>query len=178
MTPDWRRWHARLGWRVPREVRAWVADQGSLTRRVVARCPGRFRVRVARQAWERPLPSEARLLGSPSIALCREVLLLCEDQPWVFARTLIPRSSLRGGVGRLRLLGERPLGEVLFANPSTRRLRMEVARLIPRDRLWRHAAHAAGMVGARPLWGRRTLFLFSGKPLLVNEIFLPDLESR
>ena len=174
---EWRRWRAGMAWRAPRGMRRWLADQGSLTRRVQWRCRSVFKVRLIRQAWERPTASEAVLLGARGWMLCREVVLCCGDEPWVFARTLIPRASLRGGARCLRLLGERPLGEVLFSDPATRRQRVEVARLAVDDPLWRRATAACGLRGD-DLWGRRTLFRYAGKPLLVNEIFLPVVDSR
>ena len=63
---------------------------------------GRFRVRVMHQGWGRPLYSESRLLRTrrAEAALVREVELLSAGVPWVFARTLIPASSLRGPARR------------------------------------------------------------------------------
>lgn len=109
--------------------------------------------------------------------LVREVELLCDEQPWVFARTLIPATSLVGGARRLARLGSKPLGAVLFADPSTKRAAMELARLTRRDPLF---AAAVDHLPLRPgqLWGRRTLFWYAGKPLLVNEIFLPTIPPR
>jgi chorismate lyase len=40
-------------------------------------------------------------LRLPLRALIREVHLLCDDRPWVFARTIIPISTLRGRERRL-----------------------------------------------------------------------------
>ncbi len=154
----------------------WLRDDGSLTAKLVRACNGRFRVRVLRQGWGRPLYSESRLLRMRrgETALVREVELLCAETPWVFARTLIPASSLRGPARRLADLGERPLGAVLFADPSMRRGATQIARLQPRHPLF---AAATGSLEDQPaeLWGRRTLFYLSGKPLLVNEIFLPAI---
>jgi chorismate--pyruvate lyase len=64
---------------------------------------------------------------------------------------------------------------VLFAHPATRRDKVEFARLTPSDPLY--AAAVAHLPGEPPaaLWGRRTLYRYTGKPLLVNEIFLPGL---
>lgn len=155
---------------------AWIRDDSSLTRRVVAACEDVFSVRVIRQLPGLPLPSERRLLrmAGREHALVREVELLCGDVPWVFARTLIPFGSLRGRARRLAFLGNRPLGAVLFADPTTERRRVEVAKLSPRHPLF---ARAVRNLDHRPqdLWGRRTLFLYAGRPLLVNEIFLPAL---
>ncbi len=179
--------HARLepGWadlrrihkaRVPARVDGWLRDRGSLTARVIRACPGRFRVELIRQGWGKPCYSEACLLGMRrgEIAIVREVELYCGDRPWVFARTLIPASSLRGSMRRLTRLGNRPLGAVLFSDPGVVRGRTQAARILPRHRLFQAAvAH----LRQRPagIWGRRTLFLLDGRPILVNELFLPEI---
>lgn len=154
----------------------WLRDDSSLTRRVVQACPGRFSVEVTTQSRAKALPSERRLLGISPYArvLVREVELRCDGRTWVFARTLIPASSLRGPARRLSALGSRPLGAVLFADPTTERRRIEIGRLGRRHPLF---ARAARNLDHKPhyLWGRRTLFLYADRPLLVNEIFLPDV---
>ena len=172
----WRRVQQYLRHALPQETLAWLLDPASLTRRVVAVCPGRFRVEVVSQAWHRPLLNEARVLGiaAARYALVRQVYLLCDEQPWVFARTVIPRTTLTGHERRLAYLHTRPLGEVLFADPSMRRGEVEIARLTPGDGLYRNATQRLAAEPAA-IWGRRSLFTLSGKPLLVNEIFLPDI---
>jgi chorismate lyase len=172
----WRRVRQYLRPSWPHETLAWLLDPASLTRRVVAVCPGRFRVEVVSQGWRRPLLNEARVLGMPAAryAFVRQVYLLCDEQPWVFARTVIPRTTLTGHERRLAHLHTRPLGEVLFADPSMRRGEVEVARLTPGDGLYRSATQRLAVKPAA-IWGRRSLFTLSGKPLLVNEIFLPDI---
>jgi chorismate--pyruvate lyase len=143
---------------------------------VVASCRGSFRVDLIEQGRGNALPSEATLLaaGPAQATLVREVKLYCGREAWVFARTLIPLQSLRGPVHALTRLGRRPLGEVLFSDPTTRRLRVEVARITPRHRLF---AHATAHMRHRPeaLWGRRTLFEYAGELILVNEVFLPRI---
>jgi chorismate--pyruvate lyase len=162
---------------VPQGIWSWLADPGSLTRRVTSRCAGRFRVRVLRQGWGHPCASERRALGLPgrASALLREVELLCDGIPWVYARTVIPAQSLRGAARRLALLGDKPLGAVLFADPATTRDWVEIARLLPLHPLFHAAARDLGDARPAALWGRRTLFRFAGQPLLVNEIFLPTV---
>lgn len=122
--------------------------------------------------------SEARTLARPlqELALVRQVWLLCAGHPWVFARTVIPLPSLRGGLRRLALLGSRPLGTVLFADPRMERRPLEVARLTPRHRLY-HMATAPGAANIPAIWGRRSVFRLQDKPLLVSEFFLPSLLS-
>jgi chorismate lyase len=175
--PAWGDWPSLRPHDVPAGMQAWLRDVGSLTRRVIQRCgEGSFRVRLLHQGWASPLNSERRLLRTRRgvIMLIREVELLCNEQPWVFARTLIPATSLQRAARRLTRLGERPLGAVLFNDPGVHRGVTQVARLLPRHPLFDAAcAH----LDARPaaLWGRRTLFYLHGRPLLVNEIFLPGI---
>ncbi|MDS4028238.1 MAG: chorismate lyase [Candidatus Contendobacter sp.] len=154
----------------------WLLDHGSLTQRLRCACTGRFRVRVLRQGWTRPDRDEARVLGLRlnAWAWTREVHLSCDEQPWVFARTLIPARTLRGRGRRLTQLGARPLGEVLFASPSVRRGPVEIARIVAGRRLHQQAFTCL----AEPpdvIWGRRSVFHIEDRPLLVCEIFLPDL---
>ncbi|WP_164513470.1 chorismate--pyruvate lyase family protein [Thiosocius teredinicola] len=158
------------------QMQAWLSDRGSLTRSVIASCRGKFRIDLLAQQRGEALPSEAAMLGSERTAatLIREVHLCCGRDAYVYARTLMPLSSLRGPVHALTQLGRRPLGEVLFSNPTTRRLRVEVACITPRHRLF---ARATDHLARKPeaLWGRRTLFEYGGERILVNEIFLPGL---
>ena len=173
--PDWAPWNRLRHRDLSSGVESWLRDEGSLTARLKQAAAGDFRVRVLHQGWARPYSSESRLLGMRrgGIALLREVLLICDGEPWVYARTLIPFRSLRGSARRLGMLGNRPLGEVLFADPRMRRGVTQVARLRPQHRLFQRAVGERQEVAA--IWGRRTLFHLSGKPLLVNEFFLPDL---
>ena len=135
-------------------------------------------MQVLSQVRNTPRLDEAQVLGMRprEMAIVRQVRLLCGGTPWVYARTVIPVSSLRGELQRLAGLGTRPLGGVLFADPGMRRGIVELAELLPG-----HAVYAAatGHMRQRPaaIWGRRSVFRMSGKPLLVSEIFLPDFPA-
>ncbi len=176
LEPRWADWKRLRHAQVPKGVYDWLRDTGSLTARLKSTCSGTFRVRVLHQGWGTPLYSEKKLLKmrAGEHAIVREVQLLCDEEPWVFARTLIPASSLKGAARRLAMLGDRPLGEVLFSDNRMRRGATEVARLQPRHTLF---AMATGGLDSGPseIWGRRTRFELAGQPLLVNEIFLPDI---
>jgi chorismate--pyruvate lyase len=176
------RWHTgRPDVAVPADVADWLFDQGSLTAKLVSACKhGHFSVEVVRQQWGRPFNSERKLLAmrDGEMALVREVRLRCGDQAWVFARTLIPASSFRGRARRLAFLGNRPLGALLFADPATRRRVMQVSYLQSGQRLFDLAMQNQSDFMGKGIWGRRTLFEYAGKPLLVNEIFLPALTGQ
>ena len=135
-------------------------------------------MQVLSQVRDTPRLDEAQVLGMQprEMAIVRQVRLLCDGNPWVYARTVIPVTSLRGKLQRLAGLGTRPLGGVLFADPGMRRGIVELAELLPGQAVY---AAATGHMRQRPaaIWGRRSVFRMSGKPLLVSEIFLPDFPA-
>ncbi len=175
--PRWRPAAAMSRHRLPPGLAAWLLDSSSLTQRLQQSCSGEFRVRVLEQGWRRPLENERRSLGMRrgALAWVRQVHLLCDGRPWVFARTVIPAATLHGGQRRLARLGTRPLGAMLFADRSVRRSAMEIAAIAPGSPL-----HRTALGGRRrtQIWGRRSLFFFGARPLLVSEIFLPALQGR
>lgn len=163
---------------LPAELCSWLLDPASLTLRLQQLCPGRFRVRVLSQGWGAPCTDEARLLGMRQgrRAIIRQVQLLCDGQPWIYARTVIPVTSLRGRLRRLARLGTRPLGGMLFADRGMRRGTVELARIRSGQAMY---AAATSHMQQRPaeIWGRRSVFRIAARPLLVSEIFLPDFPA-
>ncbi len=156
--------------RLPNTIKQWLLDQNSLTQKLVVHSNGHLRVEILQQGIQRLRPSEYRALhlSSHRHALVREVVLYGNNHPWVYARTLIPLSTLKGPLRYLHDLGNRPLGSVLFADPSMRRCGLELA-VVKKQHLPQQMQHI------KPLWGRRSLFFLKGKPLLVSEIFLDTL---
>lgn len=107
-------------------------------------------------------------------ALVRQVHLVCGATPWVYARTVMPQRTLSGRARRLARLKTRSLGSLLFSDASMRRREMQVARLVPGDKLFTLASRSLAQ-SPQDLWGRRAVFTLDDKPLLVNEIFLPAI---
>ena len=163
---------------IPRDLSGWLLDTASLTLRLQRLCPGRFQVRVLSQAWGTPRIDEARALDMRPgrLAIIRQVHLLCDGQPRVYARTVIPVTSLRGKLKRLAHLGTRPLGGLLFADPGMQRGGVELAR-IGRGQSLYQAATCHLRQHPEAIWGRRSVFRLSGRPLLVSEVFLPDFPA-
>ncbi|MDH4133860.1 MAG: chorismate lyase [Gammaproteobacteria bacterium] len=172
-------WHVALRLHrreVPDDVLHWLLDPASLTQRIRVACAGRFAVDVLEQGFLRPQQNESAHLDmrAATRAFVREVHLLCNGAPWVFARTVIPRTTLVGMNRRLTRLKNRPLGAVLFADPSMKRGPVEIARLLPGDALYHDATQHLSVLPDR-IWGRRSIFMLAGKPLLVSEFFLPGV---
>lgn len=156
---------------LPPQAAGWLRDPASLTQRLRAR--GELTVTPLRHAIESPRADEARLLDLPprQWTLIREVLLCLDGQAVVYARSVLPLSSLRGANRRLAHMDHHPLGAELFRPPEAERRAIWIAR-VPANALPADA-------GARePVWGRQSLLTKRGAPLLVAECFLPALTGR
>ncbi|MFN3544171.1 MAG: chorismate--pyruvate lyase family protein [Thiobacillus sp.] len=172
---------SRQGWLahphpIPRPLRAWLSDTGSLTRRLKARC-AHFRVLPLAVGIARPNADEVELLGlKPGMrAYVREVLLLCNEIPVVFAHSVLPCAGLRGGWNDITRLGTRSLGEALFNDHRIQRQPLAYKAVRRGHPLFDRIAAPHAQV--RALWARRSLFCLHSHPLLVTEVFLPAIES-
>lgn len=172
---EWRPLRDPQRCRAPGGLGAWLAAQGSLTQRLSRFCGAPVRVQVLDERWERPRRDEARVLRlSPHQHVwVREVLLYCAGVARVYARTVMPRDSLRGRQRRLRRLGATPLGMVLFGRSPVSRTPLRFRVLGPEHRLHQDIQQCIGPVGA--LWARRSVLHYRGRGLLVAEVFLPGL---
>jgi chorismate--pyruvate lyase len=157
------------------ELQPWLHDHGSLTQRIMQRCE-QFAVRNVHSHLARIALDESALLGvSPrQLVWSREVYLCADDQPVVFAHSTCNARSLRGAWQSLRRLGNKPLGAVLFSHPQVIRRPLHYQALHPHHPLYRRAA---GILLEPPgrLWARRSLFYLHNEPLLVTEVFLPEI---
>jgi chorismate--pyruvate lyase len=158
---------------LPEHLQSWLLDPDSLTARLKTHCH-QFRVELLGQKVE-PCQAHEAVFDIPvgEKVLVREVLLYCDDKPQVFARSLLPLSSLTGTEQALANLGTNSLGQVLFNNPSLERKTIEVAMFDVNSSVGKLAQNLQFSV-TYPLWGRRSIFVLEDKPLMVAEVFLPD----
>ena len=156
-------------------MRPWLIDNGSLTARLQRQYVD-FCVKKVRLQYAKPLRDEARLLALKphQYALIREVLLMGNHQPVVFAHSVLPKSALRGAWNKLGKLGNKPLGATLFANPKVKRKALEYKKL-PRHHSisMRVAEHM--QTSPKQLWARRSVFQLNCAKILVTEVFLTNL---
>lgn len=153
----------------------WLRDRGSLTQRIQQRCTD-FAVRGVCSGLARIALDESALLGiaPQQLAWSREVFLYADGIPVVFAHSACARQHLRGAWSAVRSLGNKPLGALLFAHPQVERKPLHYKALRSAHPLYRRAAAALGHPPDR-LWARRSLFYLHGAPLLVTEVFLPEI---
>lgn len=159
----------------PACLHPWLSDPDSLTARIVARC-NHFQVRVLGERRALPFSDERTLIGLPPgrHAWTREVLLLADDVPVVFAHSVLAPRDLNGAWHMARAIGSRPLGAALFADPSICRGPLSTARITAGHPLHCHASAALGE-RLPTLWARRSRFCRLDRPLLVTEVFLPGI---
>ena len=161
----------------PRQLWTYLAEAGSLTERLRAKS-GDLRVQILSQGHATLSEEDMALLGAkPDEAGYVRQIYLCGhgQEPWVYARSVVAGPS----EGWLKQLGERPLGDKVFANPDAQRSPIAVARLEPRHALHKEAvarlpADQRGAASAA-LWARRSKLSVDSGRILIYECFLPAL---
>ncbi|MDC1101750.1 chorismate lyase [Pseudomonadales bacterium] len=173
---DWQPAHGGILVQMPENLGPWLIDEGSLTRKLVALSKDQLEVQVLRQEVATPGAAEANALKmtQQTPVMIREVVLKGRGRPWIFARSILPMTTMTGRLAGLRTLSNQPLGELLFQDPSMTREPLEAACL-PARILSVPAALAAG---DEPLWARRSVFFLDQKPLLVSEVFLSEFKPE
>ena len=164
--------------RAPRKWQPWLSDTGSLTQKIEKAIGQKLEVQVLRDYPQSLNNDESRYFHF-RIRRCRvrEVLLCVNNVPLVIAHSVIPTFSSSGSNHAILRLGKKPLGAVLFAKTrkhSKPKCPRDLARLDKSSSLWKKCSqYLPGL--SSPLWARRTLYSLKGHPILVNEIFLPEL---
>jgi chorismate--pyruvate lyase len=171
-------WHPHIGGTAaPLELRHWLTDRVSLTVKLVAHGTS-FRVQRLAQQTASCLADEHGAIGLPR-RMCvqeRDVLLVCDGVPVVFAHTVVPLLADASDWPFFSSLGERSLGTTLFGDPLVQRGPLQYSRLPGNHPLALRARRATGVAPSQqPLYARRCLFRRKHGVLLVTEVFLPAI---
>jgi chorismate--pyruvate lyase len=160
-------WFAADTLRLPEKLQPWLLEPASLTARLKAHCQQFHLALLAETATELPDFLQACLPDATLACIRREVLMSCNQQPAVYAQSWLPDKSRRQ-LQQLAVLGEQPLGELLFQFSDLRRGPIEVAKL--------QLTQPTAGIAAGEYWARRSVFSVADAPLLVAEVFLPAVE--
>lgn len=157
------------------QIRGWLQNSGSLTRRIQQRC-NNFRVEPVFQSFASACTDELVILKlrPGELAHVREVYLYCGKIPVVFAHSVVARKNLRGAWCGISKLGNKSLGTLLFTNPITKRTPFGFKKLSLTHPLFYRACKNMRVTPDK-LWARRSLFTLNGQPILVTEVFLPAI---
>lgn len=146
----------------------WLTFRGSLTEKMEQASGKPMTVKLLHQGV-RPLFQEERsclAIKPRQWGWIREVELSFDKKPWVLARTVIPLYAMTKQLRRVTLLGNRPLGPLLFSHLKAERCDIEFEKVVSTN--W------TGECIETPLWCRRSLFFIHQSPLLLRELFLPN----
>lgn len=147
----------------------WLLYEGSLTERL-KQIGQQFSVKLLGQQLLAPNTEEKQRLKGKDQAVIREVLLYCNEKPWVFARSLFSPSAENADTLNLQQLGNQSLGESLFARSDLYCGDIEVAKVALEHPVARLNQQWFGI--NQRLLSRRRIFSTGGEQLLVSEVFL------
>lgn len=130
----------------------WLLHEGSLTQKLLD-VATHFNVEVIQEKWVAK-NSEKTTACNEDVWL-REVLLKDGETNWIFAQTLVPKSTIENIAQNVPKLGNEPIGLWLFSQNPTR-TKLE----------WTQAENG--------LFARRGVYEIKGYSLEIRELFLID----
>lgn len=137
--------------------RYWLQSNESLTLKLKKYCHS-FRVDLLEEYWSDQIYThEQEFFDTDNLYRIREVVLLGDEQPWIFARSVMSKEIIEQ-YPNLLSLDTTPLGEFLIENQLSRG-KLEIAII-------------------DHLYARRSLFTTGDNGILVTEVFLPDFEYK
>ena len=137
-------------------VKSWLTETGPITNRIKSN--GTFKLELIKDEVGTVNRIDANFLGEDLGEIkIREVLLLSNNKPKVFARSLIPNRTIEKGLSELGELGSKPLGDILFEKEIFKKIETVFAKFSESGNLY---------------WGRKSKYLVKVYPLSVMEIFL------
>lgn len=107
-------------------------------------------------------------------ALVRQVILSCHTQPCILGHCIVPHAMYHEHKNWLAALGQRSIGEYLFASVHLQRTPILYAQL-PTDSFYHRLLAEKQIEIDTPLWARRSQ-LFDGRIRVgIIEVMLPGL---
>ena len=146
----------------PEKLLPWINHNESLT--LKAELMGlEVRVLVLLQQWR-------------STIFEREIIMFCNNKPWWYGRTLIPKQTFSKRFEIFSTLSTKPLGKILFEDPMIEKIHCKSLTLSVKDLKLNH--QQLGLVEKQDmdlLWGRASIFQIDDSPLYLTEVFLPEM---
>ena len=143
------------------EIRSWLLESGPITKRIKKN--GSFKLHLIQDELSFIKQEDKDFINSTSNEIkLREVILLCNDVPIVFAQTIIPFETISNGLEQLGNLGNKPLGDILFEKD-----------VFTKDKV----VYALFENASGSYWGRKAKYLVKGYKFSVMEIFLINTDD-
>lgn len=138
------------------EIKSWLLEQGPITKRI--KSIAEFRLELIQDELSDATDDEILFLKIDSEEIrIREVILFGNENPMVFARTIIPDTTIEKGLKELGKIGNKPLGDILFEKDIFSKEDIVFASFKDKESLF---------------WGRKIKYTVKDQPFSVMEVFL------
>ena len=138
------------------EILSWLNEPGSITSRIKSFSD--FKLKLLRDGpGEVDAAEDDLIISNYKENNIREVLLYSNEEPLIYAKSIIPLETIRLGLDVLGNLKEKPLGDILFSNPEIRKEYMLFSKFESNKKIF---------------YGRKGIYTVKGFPFSVCEIFL------
>ncbi len=138
------------------EIKSWLLEQGPITKRI--KSMKEFRLELIQDELSDVNEDEILFLNIHTKEIrVREVILYGNENPMVFARTIIPIATIEKGLKELGTLGNKPLGDILFEKDIFSK---------------NDIVFATFYYGKSLFWGRKIKYTVKDQPFSVMEVFL------
>ena len=139
-------------------IKSWLLEKGPITKRISKNYE--FELNLLKDDIASINQEERDFLCHDGEDIkVREVILLGDRTPLVYAKSLIPSATIKYGFAGLGKLGKKPLGDILFEKEIFFKTNVMYAEFSYNENIF---------------WGRKTRYLVKELPLSVMEVFLLD----
>ena len=139
-----------------KEILSWLNESGSITSRIKSFSD--FKLKLLRDGpGEVDSADDDLIISNYKENNIREVLLYSDEEPLIYAKSIIPFETIRLGLGVLGNLKENPLGDILFSNTEIKKEYMLFSKFELNKKIF---------------YGRKGIYTVKGFPFSVCEIFL------
>ena len=139
-----------------KEILSWLNEAGSITSRI--KSFSNFKLKLLKDGpGEVDIIEDDLIISNYEENNIREVILLSNEEPLIYAKSIIPLETIKLGLNILGNLKENPLGDILFSNPEIKKKYMCFARFQSKEEIF---------------YGRKGIYTVKGYPFSVCEIFL------
>jgi chorismate--pyruvate lyase len=143
--------------KVNTSILSWLLESGPITNRI--KLSQEFELELLNDEIDEISKEEELFLNSVSKTFrVRRVILLGNKTPVVYAKSVIPTSTIENGLSSLGKIGNAPLGDILFTPGVFTKLDMVCASFLSKEK--------------NVYWGRKIKYSVNSEPISVMEIFL------
>lgn len=143
--------------KVDASVLSWLSESGPITNRI--KLSQKFELELLNDEIDEISKEEELFLNSFSETFrVRRVILLGNNTPVVYAKSVIPSSTIENGLSSLGKIGNAPLGDILFTPGVFTKLEMVCASFLSKEK--------------NVYWGRKIKYSVNSEPISVMEVFL------